>query len=180
MQTTFIYGLKDPRDGKIYYIGKSNYPKLRFEAHLADKASNKFKTEWINGLLGSDLLPELDILEEVVRSEWQEKEKQWIAKGISEKWPLTNMTAGGTGLTERLLVDWSEVMYMYLPPELLDKFNGFEFKKQTKIARDIALRMLDFSWSGIRKAGGEPSIEYDQDLQYFEGAKIAKRLVAEA
>ena len=89
-QTTFIYGLKDPRDGLIHYIGKSNTPKFRLENHLADKESNKFKVQWVETLLSDDLLPELVVLEEVSRRDWAEKEKQWIAKGNLEGWPLTN------------------------------------------------------------------------------------------
>ena len=90
MQTTFIYGLKDPRDGLIHYIGKSNTPKLRIEDHLADKESNEIKVQWIETLLSDDLLPELVILEEVDRKGWSENERQWIAKGNLEGWPLTN------------------------------------------------------------------------------------------
>lgn len=34
MKKTYIYGLKDPRDNQIYYVGKSNDPQRRLEQHL--------------------------------------------------------------------------------------------------------------------------------------------------
>lgn len=34
MKKTYIYGLKDPRDNQIYYVGKSDNPQRRLEQHL--------------------------------------------------------------------------------------------------------------------------------------------------
>ena len=36
-KSVFIYGLKDPRDGQIYYVGKTNDLERRYTQHLEDK-----------------------------------------------------------------------------------------------------------------------------------------------
>lgn len=97
--TTYIYALKDPRDGLIYYVGKSNNPTGRLKMHLFDKSTNRGKAEWISGLEADGLLPELEVLDEVPINEWGEIEKTWIAKGKKEGWPLLNIAPGGTGAT---------------------------------------------------------------------------------
>ena len=65
-----IYGLKDPVDGQVHYIGKSNNPAQRLQEHIEDAKTNAARVKWIAALLAIGLSPELVILEKVLRSEF--------------------------------------------------------------------------------------------------------------
>lgn len=95
MMKTYIYGLKDPRDNQIYYIGKSNNPKKRLKEHLEDKHTNPHKRAWIEDLVSCNLIPKLEILEKVDINNWGDIERDWITRGRNNGYPLTNITDGG-------------------------------------------------------------------------------------
>lgn len=83
MRKTYIYGLQDPRDKKIYYIGKSNNPSARLKRHLDDMGVNGLKEDWLAGLRSCGLVPDIVILEETTMQDWQARERDWIASGIA-------------------------------------------------------------------------------------------------
>ena len=91
---TYIYGLVDPRDSQVYYIGKSDDPEQRLYQHLHDSV-NRHKRKWLVSLAGDGLKPSIKILEVVPADKWAEAETKWIAKGRGGGWPLTNIAAGG-------------------------------------------------------------------------------------
>jgi group I intron endonuclease len=93
MPNTFIYGLIDPRNDQVRYVGKSNNPQVRLLRHIKDaKAGGTcHRLSWIRGLLNLNLLPLLTVLEEVDVSVWGEREEYWIGKFDN----LTNMIDGG-------------------------------------------------------------------------------------
>lgn len=81
-KTTFIYGLKDPRVGKIRYVGKSNDPRRRLMNHVAEARHARRRTytfNWIRKLLREGVRPEIEVLEEVAYEDWPEREKHYIA-----------------------------------------------------------------------------------------------------
>jgi hypothetical protein len=77
LSNTFIYGLVDPRDGRVRYVGKADKPAHRLQAHLKD-TSTCHKVKWLNLLNKLGLRPDLVMLEEVPESEWQEAERKWV------------------------------------------------------------------------------------------------------
>ena len=92
--TVFIYSLIDPFSQEVRYVGKSNKPKTRFATHIKNAKTSKRKTHcyaWINSLLKLNVLPILEILEEVDIKSWEEKEIFWISQFDN----LTNMIDGG-------------------------------------------------------------------------------------
>ncbi len=101
MKTTFIYALIDPRNDQVRYIGKSDYPRMRFNCHVADKLfverGNNHKVNWINSLKKENLKPELFILDEVNQSEWQFWEQYYLSLYKSFGFKLVNLTKGGDG-----------------------------------------------------------------------------------
>jgi hypothetical protein len=98
MKTTFIYILKCPKTGDIRYVGKSNNPKHRYNAHMrTDNTASCHKINWIQKLLKEGLKPELEILEEVSEENWKERERYYISK-YRELYDLTNCKDGGEGL----------------------------------------------------------------------------------
>lgn len=94
----YIYGLYDPRDDSLRYIGKTIHPKSRLWDHITDAKSRALangKAQWIRELLELDLYPELRILEECTKENWIEREIQWIADEIAKGTELFNIAEGG-------------------------------------------------------------------------------------
>jgi len=93
MKTTFIYSLSCPIDGTIKYIGKANNPKSRLYEHRRMRDNNLAKNLWIKSLIDQNLLPILNIIEEVLISDWKDKEKFYI----SQYKDLLNICGGANG-----------------------------------------------------------------------------------
>lgn len=112
MQRLRIYAFKDPRDGKIYYIGKSRNPYVRLGEHYRDQRpptlgtpkggfARRYNPEmaaWLDSLIQADIFPEVVILHVVEESEdWQQLEIKYIAEHKAAGQPLVNKTIGGKG-----------------------------------------------------------------------------------
>jgi len=96
---TYIYALVDPNDGAIRYIGKSDNLQLRYYNHICySKTSYDHKSNWIKKLRANNQQPELIIVEKVLYSQWQEREKYWIDFYKLKGCDLTNSTNGGEGV----------------------------------------------------------------------------------
>lgn len=90
----YIYGLVDPRDDKVKYVGKTVELKERFRTHIREcRKSNSPKNFWIAHLLLLGLEPELLVIEVCEDSKWKERERFWIAHYPD----LKNCTLGGDG-----------------------------------------------------------------------------------
>lgn len=106
---TWIYGLVDPRDGQVRYIGMTTKTlEARLAGHLNESHYRPklcyHKSHWIRQLVALGLSPGIQLLEEVlVDDDWRTAEIRWIAYGRSQGWPLTNMTDGGEGAPGRVL-----------------------------------------------------------------------------
>lgn len=94
---TFIYGLFDPRDCRLRYIGKSDNPQKRLEQHIkTSKQENNLRVyNWIRSLLSEELEPAIEILEECTSENWPELERAWIADCKKFGLDITNLTEGG-------------------------------------------------------------------------------------
>ena len=71
---TFVYGLRDPRDGAIYYVGHSHQPLARVGQHSSQRTSAAYPRAQELRSLG--MVPELVIL-----SEHQSESGAWVAEG---------------------------------------------------------------------------------------------------
>jgi len=97
METTvFIYALIDPRTDEIKYVGKTNNLKARLSKHINRKLKTKVSC-WIRSVLKEDMLPIMEVLDEVPNSEWQFWEQHWIWLCLSWGFNLKNGTYGGDG-----------------------------------------------------------------------------------
>lgn len=94
----YIYGLVDPRDMRVRYIGKTIHLKLRFYQHMKADAKNPFKDEWINELALIGLKPEMKIIDRCDDFDWQSRERFWIAEYRKTTPDLTNIEDGGSGV----------------------------------------------------------------------------------
>lgn len=103
--TVYIYGLECPVAQTIRYVGKSVNPQARLRAHLSAASREAYQhhtARWIRALLESGLKPTLVILREIAPNEqWQDVERNYIARAEACGWMLTNSTAGGEGLDYR-------------------------------------------------------------------------------
>ena len=92
-----IYGLTDPSDGSVRYIGKSNDRIRRFKDHLF----NAFKGNapvyaWIRKLRKLGLQPGLVVLKELKPDEdWKSEERRLISEYRSRGEELLNVSSGG-------------------------------------------------------------------------------------
>lgn len=112
-----IYGLRDPRNGEIRYIGQSSTGLSRPKGHSSDSNMLKYKhlyvVRWLNKLKADGFVAEIVILEDLTKDvdgkhdtektkTLNDAEIKWIAIGrqaLGKR--LTNCTEGGGGLLGR-------------------------------------------------------------------------------
>lgn len=97
--TCFIYLLIDPRCGQIRYVGKTEFLNERYRYHIRDMKSKKkgYRVCWLKNLYTNNLMPILEVIDEVPKSEWEFWEKHYISLYKSWGFNLTNTTTGGEG-----------------------------------------------------------------------------------
>lgn len=97
MQVVYIYGLFDPRDNQLRYVGKT----INLEARLRDHINWAIqddpcpKSDWIKELLSLGLEPIISILEETDEEGWAEAEVNWIATCRKLGLNIFNVANGG-------------------------------------------------------------------------------------
>ena len=100
-KTYCIYGLIDPRDKKIFYIGKTaNNPLIRFDQHMQDCEGMSPKQERIRGIYESEIgVPELVVLEDNILTDKSAftREVFWIEMFYMVGAKLTNASIDFNG-----------------------------------------------------------------------------------
>lgn len=86
----YIYGLADPATMEICYIGKTDDLRATLKRHIKDNSDCR-KAIWIKTLHSMKLTPIMIVLEETDKANAEHKESEWIERGASFGWPLTNM-----------------------------------------------------------------------------------------
>lgn len=97
MNEVVIYGLKDPRTGAIFYVGKTICIEQRLSWHLTTKRGGRARYRWICDLKREGLRPELVVLEQCREDNWRERERDWEVKLRKRGEPLTNLAECGYG-----------------------------------------------------------------------------------
>lgn len=97
----FIYGLVDPRDRQLRYVGKSSsgVGRPRRHKYLPKKGRLTHKQAWLRGLLDSGFMFEICILKVSTAASLSSDEVEVIARYRSLGYRLTNLTNGGDGAT---------------------------------------------------------------------------------
>ena len=99
--TMTIYGLVDPRDGLIHYVGQTNKGARRLIEHRNEHGRvNPQKTQWLQELAGVGGQPIMTVLEQCDDDDADARELYWITHGRDAGWPLVNK-AHGYETTER-------------------------------------------------------------------------------
>lgn len=92
----YIYGLKDPRDFQIKYIGKTiDVDRRRKEHNQIHRNKKSKKNSWIIHLIKNGMQPIFEILEDCEETNWVEREVYWIQYYKDLGFDLKNMTLGG-------------------------------------------------------------------------------------
>ncbi len=98
METTFIYGLKDPRTDIIRYVGKTDDTDKRIISHIANREyRDTYKDRWIQTLIRDGVSPDIEIIDEVSKDNWEFWEKHYIKLFKSLGAKLVNTADGGKG-----------------------------------------------------------------------------------
>lgn len=172
LKTAFIYFLRDPRTGKIRYVGWTYDTKRRFRMHLRDSLKNRHthKEYWICSLLQDGFKPILQIVEEVVN--YLEREIYWISKLRSDGHDLVNSTDGGDGsiglkYTPERLAKAQITLKRINTPEAISKFVEMaRTRPRTKSERTQASeRMNKFNTEEKRAAQSARIIKQNNDPQ---------------
>lgn len=92
MATWNVYGLMDPRDGAIHYVGKELQGTARTRVHMSPGTEGRAKKAWIAELKAAGRRYKVVILNQVRGGPQRavEAEARWIAFGRKQGWPLTN------------------------------------------------------------------------------------------
>ena len=98
--TTFIYELIDPRSNETRYIGKSNNPQRRLKDEHLKEIGDTHKIRWIKQLQRLNLIPVLNIIDEVSESDWDFWERFYIRQFRLCEFRLVNDTDGGDGVKD--------------------------------------------------------------------------------
>jgi len=99
-QTTTIYALIDPRDGRVRYVGKTiQGVEKRLSQHkaTAGRLGHQWCARWIKSLDDRGLSPEITTLFVVEGGDWAMWERFWIKWFRSIEPKLTNICDGGEG-----------------------------------------------------------------------------------
>jgi hypothetical protein len=90
----YIYGLADPRDHAIRYVGKTGLELgARLDWHIKEP-TNRGMAEWLGSLWLCGIRPEIAVLEICHVSKWENAERVWIAR-MRRVGPLLNVEHGG-------------------------------------------------------------------------------------
>jgi len=96
MEKIFIYILIDPTTEQVRYVGKTTDIKRRLRRHINERyLHDSYKDRWLRKLLDNDLLPQIEIIDEVNKDNWVFWEQFYISYFKFLGSSLTNGTMGG-------------------------------------------------------------------------------------
>ena len=96
-----IYGLVDPRDGALRYVGKTTNLRIRLNGHMCGPGQT-YRERWVRLLRGSGLRPSVVVLEnDVAATELASIERWWILLCRLAGCHMVNVTDGGEGTIGR-------------------------------------------------------------------------------
>lgn len=91
----FVYGIKDPRNDELRYVGKTvNNIEVRLHQHLSSNQLKKdcAKNNWLKEILAANQRPIIYVIEECQNeAELSCKEQYWIKQHLQQGYKLTNI-----------------------------------------------------------------------------------------
>ena len=101
-ELAYIYGLVDPRNDKVRYIGKAVNPKRRLSGHIhesKDLGVTNYRIKWIRKLTSLGLKPKMIILRICSVEDFEKYETEYIKVYTDNN--LTNSDENGQGNKDR-------------------------------------------------------------------------------
>jgi hypothetical protein len=181
---TYIYTLSDPRyKDCIRYVGKADNPKQRLTCGHLQSASLKTKTiknSWIKSLKKENLVPILDIIDEInyeSSAEWKFWEQHYISLYKTWGFNLTNGTQGGEGFASgELNPNKRPEAREHLRKLVAGRKYGDEFKMKCRIKKlgklnpNYGHTTSEFQKEKARERKGKTY----EDIYGVEGAKVER------
>lgn len=138
---TVIYGLIDPRDLCLRYVGKSKNPIKRLRSHLKEEGDTR-KCRWLGQLKSLGLMPNLVILENCEDVDWQASEAKWISFFRRPEWSgdrLCNHTNGGEGLINPSIETRQKLSHLQTQrmKDLIHRQKVFTTERNEKISKSL-------------------------------------------
>lgn len=90
-----IYGILDPRDGSLRYVGKANNARKRFAGHMRERRHRTPLYNWFAKMRLAGLTPTYIVLLECDADAWQAQEIKCIAAARTRGERLLNVAPGG-------------------------------------------------------------------------------------
>lgn len=144
----YIYELRDPRDGRTYYVGKTSQPRRRLKQHLrdAEEHPSTAKGRWLLSLRVDSVMPRLVVVRRVSAREWQAVEAAAIQDHVKRGSPLTNIIIprDRSGRRRRPVVDMRSQDYW---DDLTPQFP--ELKRRVWIVRTPEGLLPYFLWNHL-------------------------------
>ena len=157
MRKVYIYGLIDPRNGEIRYVGKTYNMQRRLWQHIS-RPRNCHIGSWIKNLKSCGVKPEIFCLEEFNFDDvlnWQESEQFWIETLKFYGARLTNLMAGGIGgmchSQETKAKISKKVKGVKLPPEHGLKISAAKIGQKYKITKPHKPKIIRAYTYTVRK-----------------------------
>lgn len=167
MENVFIYALSDPRSNQIRYIGKANNPEDRYINHFnSARDKNTHKRNWINSVRKDGFRPELLIIDEVPKSDWQYWEKFYISLFKTWGFNLVNYTNGGDGSTFGNSGSW--------------KKGNIPHNKGVPCNDEIRKKISDKLTGTTNVSSYKPIIKYDLNYNLIKRYKCIKDAIDES
>jgi predicted GIY-YIG superfamily endonuclease len=91
----YIYGLSDPREDRIRYIGATTNPQRRLAEHRRGFRQGSYLKKWVKRIQSEGVEPEMTILEETDWNHWEEREKARISWARQVYGTMLNRQDGG-------------------------------------------------------------------------------------
>lgn len=182
-KTVLVYGLVDPRNNAIRYVGKTIHPQQRMSNHM-NEISNCHRSHWLQELKRLGLTPTmipLTIIDGLWP--WQYEEKWWIKHLRSRGCNLVNNTDGGDGVSglpeetrKRMGLVWLGRKHT---PEALRKMaaasSGRKFSSESRAKQSRAHKGRVITW-GKKLSASAHKFSADQVVDIFirliEGERV--------
>lgn len=172
-----IYGLEDPRDNKMHYVGVTDDVFTRFMAHIQCSGNNFAKNAWMLSLRADNVLPrmiELERVEDLKKAHL--REAYWIHHYQALGHPLTNICHAGKSKKE---ITAQELKRLFSPkpepvPALAHTLEPDELNAKIASLRALGKNQdeIIFLLWGARKGGGPKyqaaRARYLQCIEYIE------------
>ena len=185
-EIAYIYGLVDPRNNKIRYVGKTINPKNRLIEHISEsKKLNlvNYRLKWIRKLTSLGLEPNMIILRSCSIEDYEKYETEYI-KIYSEN-ILTNSDETGQGnkkrkrdVLDRQSENSGKKVYQY---DLSGNFIK-EYRSVRLAAKELSLSHGNIArcCNGIFKHTGSYIFKYEMsNIIKLENPNAAKKIVIE-